>query len=154
MKILQASFPSGAAGAEGTRLCHSHAYIWILCLYLPVEAVGKCALFPPWFLREAHWKGILGYLFLTQHQWWALAWPVNAPSSSTPSVSLLPGRECFLCHVFFSSLPTPPSSPLLSAFPGEVRRLPPVPPHPALSPLLPSSPFLGEARRQGLSLSL
>lgn len=62
-------FSSLAAGTEGTLLCHSHAYISLLCLYLPVEAVGMCALFPPWFLREAHWKGILGYLFLTQHQW-------------------------------------------------------------------------------------
>ena len=52
---------------------------------------------------------------------------MNAPSSSTPSESLLPGSECFLCHVFFSSPPIPLLHPFC-LFQGEVKRLPPSPP--------------------------
>lgn len=46
--------------------------------------------------------------------------------------SLLPGRECFLCHVFFSSLPIPPLRPFFLSSLGEVKRLPPTPRPPSL----------------------
>lgn len=53
---------------------------------------------------------------------------MNAPSSSIPSVSPLPGRECFLCHVFFSSPPIPLLRPFFLSSQGEVKRLAPNPP--------------------------
>lgn len=42
-------------------------------------------------------------------------------------VSLLPGRECFLSQVFFSSLPIPLLHHFFLSILGEVKRLPPLP---------------------------
>lgn len=100
----------------------------ILCLYLPVEAVGMCALFPPWFLREAHWKGFLGYSVSDSASVVSTGMAtVNAPSSSHTLRVSSQAVKCFLLSRIFLSFspPIPPSS--LLSFQGEVKRLPPIP---------------------------